>query len=67
MEDKAIVFTISYVSEIAVRVYTNDARWGKEKLTMDFNDVSPSALFDCMSAITTIGNTKGFAVIFEVD
>ena len=66
MEDRPIVFTITYVNAEAVRVYTKDARWKKEKLTMDFVDVHPSHLYACIDAITSVGNSNGYAVLFEV-
>ena len=66
-EERPIVFTITYVSETAVRVYTKDARWEKEHLTMNFEDVTPCHLYACIDAITVTGNNKGYAVLFEVD
>lgn len=35
--------------------------------TVDFDDVPPSHLYSCIDAITSVGNSKGFAVLFDVD
>lgn len=67
MKDMPVLFTISYVSETAVRVYTKDTRWKEEDLTMDFDDVPPSHLYSCIDAITSVGNSKGYAILFEVN
>ena len=66
-EERPIVFTITYVTDSKLRVYTKDARWKKADLSMTFEDVSPSALFDCINAITVAGNIRDYAVLFEVD
>lgn len=67
MEERPIVFTITYISDSKLRVYTKDSRWEQADLLMDFRDVPPSNLYACIDAITTIGNGKGYTVIFEVD
>ena len=66
-EERPIVFTITYVTDSKLEVHTKDARQEKEELTMDFSNVTLSTLFDCISAITTVGDTRGYAVLFEVD
>jgi hypothetical protein len=66
-EERPIVFTITFVNETILKVYTKDARWEKEDLLMTFEDVTPSHLFCCIDAITVTGNAKGYAVLFEVD
>ena len=35
-EERPIVFTITYVTEDAIKVYTADRRWKEEDLTMTF-------------------------------
>ena len=67
MEERPIVFTITYISDSELRVYTKDSRWEQADLLMDFREVSPSSLYACIDAITTIGNSKGYAILFEVD
>ena len=67
MEERSIVFTITYISDSKLRVYTKDSRWEQADLHMDFREVPPSSLYACIDAITTIGNGKGYAIIFEVD
>ena len=62
-----IVFTITYVTDSNLKVYTKDTRWKKEDLLMTFEDVPPCNLFSCIDALTRIGNGKGYAVLFEVD
>ncbi len=64
---RPIVFTIAYVNETRLKVYTKDARWEKEGLLMAFEEVTPSHLFSCIEAITVTGNARGYAVLFEVD
>lgn len=66
-EERPIVFTIAFVNETILKVYTKDARWEKEDLLMTFDDVTPSHLFSCIEAITVTGNARGYAVLFEVD
>ena len=67
MKDMPVLFTISYVSETAVRVYTKDTRWKEEDLNMTIENIPPCNLFNCIEAITHVGNSKGYAVLFEVD
>lgn len=66
-EERPIVFTITYVTKDAIKVYTADRRWKKEDLLMTFEHVSPCNLFSCIKALTHVGNSKGYAVLFEVD
>lgn len=66
-EERPIVFTITYITDSKLKVYTKDARWEKEDLLMTFEDVTPSHLFSCIEAITVTGNARGYAVLFEVD
>lgn len=67
MEERPIVFTITYISDSELRVYTKDSRWEQANLLMDYRGVPPSSLYSCTDAITTIGNGMGYAVLFEVD
>ena len=67
MEERPIVFTITYISDSELRVYTKDRRWKEEDWNMTFENVPPCNLFSCIEAITCVGNSKGYAVIFEVD
>ena len=67
MEDRPIVFTITYINDSELRVYTKDPRWEQTDFLMDFRRVPLSNLYACIDAITTIGNGKGYAIIFEVD
>lgn len=66
-KETPIVFTITYVTEDAIKVYTADRRWKEEDLTMTFEHVPPCNLFSCIAALTCVGNSKGYAVMFEVD
>jgi len=65
--DRPIVFTITYISDSELCVYTKDRRWREEDFNMTFENVPPCHLFSCIDAITTIGNGKGYAVLFEVN
>lgn len=66
-EERPIVFTITYVTDSKLRVYTKDSRWEQADLLMDFRDVPLTSLYACIDAITTVGNSKGYSVLFEVD
>lgn len=66
-EERPIVFTITYVTDSKLKVYTKDGRWNSKELCMTYDDISPSGLFDCINAITTVGKMNGYAIIFEVD
>lgn len=65
--DRPIVFTITYVNGDTLEVYTKDRRWREEDWCMTFENVPPCNLFSCMDALTTLGNSKRYAVIFEVN
>lgn len=67
MEERPIVFTIAFIAEDRLGIYTKDRRWKEEDLTMTFENVPPCNLFSCIDALTTVGNSKGYAVLFEVD
>ena len=66
-EERPIVFTITYVNGDTLKVYTKDRRWKEEDLNMTFENVPNCNLFSCIDAITCVGNSKGYAVLFEVD
>lgn len=66
-EERPIVFMIIFVTEDKLKICTKDRRWKEEDLTMTFEDVPPCNLFSCIDALTRIGNSKGYAVVFEVE
>lgn len=66
MEERPIVFTITSVSVDTLEIYTKDRRWKEEDLNMTFENVPPCNLFSCIEAIAHVGNSKGYAVLFEV-
>ncbi len=66
-EERPIVFTITYVNGDTLKLYTKDRRWKEEDLNMTFENVPLCNLFSCIDAITCVGNSKHYAVLFEVD
>ena len=65
--DRPIIFTIAFVTEDRLKICTKDRRWKEEDLTITFENVPPCNLFSCIDALTLVGNSKGYAVLFEVD
>ena len=65
--DRPIVFTITYITDSKLKVYTKDGRWDSKELCMTYDDVSPCHLFSCIDAITTVGKINGYTIIFEVN
>lgn len=65
--DRPIIFTITFVTSDMLEVSTKDRRWKEEDLTMTFEHVPPCNLFSCMEALTCVGNSKHYSVIFEVE
>ena len=66
-EERPIVFTIAFVTSDMLEIYTKDRRWREEDLNMTFEHVPPCNLFSCIEALTRVGTSKGYAVLFEVD
>lgn len=66
-KERPIMFTIEFVTEDTLKIYTTDRRWKEEDWNMTFEDVPPCNLFSCIEALTRIGNSKHYAVLFEVD
>ena len=64
MEDRAIVYTISQISDIDCEIYTHDARVKPEDRLIT---ISNSKLINSMIMISSILNDEGYAVLFEVD
>ena len=64
MEDRAIVFTITPVTDSNVRIYTKDGRVRPEDREVETTN---SKLVNAMTMISEILNDEGFAVLFEVD
>lgn len=64
MEDRAIVYTITAVTDSEIRIYTHDARVGEEDQEIY---AAPSKLLQAMIMISEVLNNEGFAVLFEVD
>lgn len=64
MEDRPVVFTITELDPINIRIYTKDAR-----VKDGDNDIqiANGNLISMMTIITKLLNDEGFAVLFEVD
>ena len=64
MEDRPVVFTITEIDPINIRIYTKDAR-----IKDGDNDITIASgnLMAEMIIISSILNDEGFAVLFEVD
>ena len=64
MEDRAVVFTITPVTDRDIRIYTKDGRIKPEdrEVTAD-----ATHLVNVMTMISALLNEEGFAVLFEVD
>ncbi len=64
MEERAVVFTITPVTDSDVRIYTKDSRVRPEDREVEATN---SKLVNAMTMISEILNDEGFAVLFEVD
>ena len=64
MEERAIVFTISQVSNTGWRIYTRDSR---VKDADNNITVVKSKLINAMIMVSEILNDEGYTVLFEVD
>lgn len=63
-EERPVVYTISEINHIDVRIYTKDSRIkdGDNDITVCNGNLLPM-----MINISTILNDEGYAVLFEVD
>ena len=64
MEDRAVVFTITPVTDRDIRIYTKDGRVKPEDREVD---ADATHLVNVMTMISALLNEEGFAVLFEVD
>ena len=64
MEERAVVFTITPVTDRDIRIYTKDGRIKPEDREVN---ADATHLVNAMTMISTILNDEGYAVLFEVD
>ena len=64
MEDRPIVYTITPVTDVNIRIYTKD--WRVDPKDQEI-EVHVTKLVNAMTMISVLLNDEGYAVLFEVD
>ena len=64
MEERPIVYTITPITDVNIRIYTKDYRVDPKDQEVE---VHVTKLVNAMTMISEILNDEGYAVLFEVD